>query len=160
MQLDVGVGKIALGHGKAVGEDSGHTLHVAAAFAQSVHGDKAALACRHEVFDDHYRLAFVNLALNLVGQAVRLGLGAYIHERLAQFLGHQGALGDAARGHTGHNIHVAPILVHHIDETLTDECAYLGIRKSDTVVAINGRFATRRPCKRVFVVKFYCFDLQ
>ena len=159
-QLHIGLGKVLLGHGKAVGEDGRHAFHHAAALAQGMHGDEAALARGHQVLNHHHRLPGMNLAFYLVGKAVGFGLGTHIHKRFAQLLGYQCPLGYAACGHAGHDIHVAPALVHHIDEALTDEGADFGIGKSHAVVAINRRFATRRPCEGMLVVEFYCLDLQ
>ena len=102
----------------------------------------------------------MNLTFNLVGETVRFGLGTYINKRLSKLLGNQGTLCNATGGNAGNDIYVAPVFVHHVDEALTDESAYLGIGKCDAVIAINRRFATRGPCERVLVVEFYCFDLQ
>ena len=160
VEFDVGFGEVTLGNLETVGEDCRHALYVATALTESFHCDEAALASGDKVFDNHYGLTFVDFAFNLVCEAVGLGFGAHVNKGFSQFLGNQGTLCYATGGDTGYHIYIAPVFVDHVDKTLTNECAYFGIGKCNTVVAINRRFATGSPCEGVLVVEFYCFDLQ
>ncbi len=142
VELYIGVLEVIVCYLKTIGEYGGHALYIATFFAKSVYGDEAALAGRYEVFDNYYGLAFMDLAFDLIGEAVLFLFAAHIYEWFAQFLCYEGTLSNATGGYACDYIYIAEILVDGVNEALADEGADLGVGESYSIIAIDWRFAT------------------